>query len=1183
MKKMYILRLLLALLWAGLAVPSSGQVLASNRFRQGPDAQPPANARHTSLRAVLSELETRFRVSIAYRSELLDNRTIDWSRGRRFNTLDKALAAALEGQGLRVEKVSEGFYVLSEIPVFSEKKSTEVPGNLRPSRPDADTRPSEPLALSRLQPTAPVLAPADVTITGRVTDEAGAGIPGVNVSVKNTTRGTTTDGEGRYRLAVPDAGAVLVFSSVGYERQEIAVGSRTSLNVTLETDVQSLGEVVVKVGYGEQARKDLSTAVSSVDARQIRDLPISNPGQALAGQLAGVQVQQSNGQPGQAPTIRVRGTGSLAGGNGPLYVIDGYPFNDAAYFNTLNPADIETIDVLKDAAAAAIYGSRGGNGVVVVTTRRGRAGKTRFDVNAYAGVSSVAKKVDVLDARQYAEMATDAFRAGGVAVPPLFSPDSVSRWLNTDWQDVIFRPAAIYNLQVGATGGNERTQFAVSGVYFSEDGIVKGTDFKRYNLNARLDARLTNRLKLNFDFSPSYVTRNQQAVSGQPSNQGIAPGMTLGPAIPSALLMPPQIPPRYANGDYGQPNADPSLRGTLVLQNLFSPLAPLENYIDTDQTLRLWTRGALTYELARGLNASSAFGVSYTNYWRNAYRNSLIANLDFQTANVNNPVIGSIAAFQTSNKSLNWVWTNTLNYSRTFGNHALTALLGTEAQKNTFEFNQLQSKPGVFVNDLVPYVGSLNNADIFANAGQSLWSLVSYIGRVNYNYKDRYLLSAAVRRDGSSRFGPNQRFANFPSVSAAWRVTNEPFMKKLPVLSELKIRGSYGVTGNFEIGDFPWVATIGADNYTFGGVRQIGYRPNGFANPDLTWETNRQTDIGLEVGLWNDRLYLTADAYERNTEGLIANRPIPTLNGFTGSVVTNIGNIRNRGLEFSLTGRPLDGTKAGGLRWVTSANVSFNRNLVTSLVGGQTLFNTPIFGWNNTHRITEGRPLGDMYGFIMDGVFRNQTEVAAGPQWQGNGSVPGDPRYRDINGDGKIDGNDITLIGNAQPNFTYGWVNTLTWKNFDLNVIAQGVSGGQITNALLRFQDTFTGRANGTIRLANRWRSESDPGDGQNPRVTTNTVPGGLREFSSRHIFDASYFRIRTVTLGYTLPTALAQKARLQTARVYVSGQNLATFTRYFGYSPEANQGGDGVNSLGIDQGTYPLPRTFTVGVNLGF
>ncbi|MFN4146142.1 MAG: SusC/RagA family TonB-linked outer membrane protein [Runella sp.] len=1023
---------------------------------------------------------------------------------------------------------------------------------------------------------------SDRLLVGRVTDENGTGLPGVSIVIKGTQRGTTTDPNGQYRIEIPDANAVLVFSFVGYLPQEVIVGTRTQLDINLKVDTKALEEVVV-VGYGTQTKKDLSTAISSVGTRQIKDLPISNPGQALAGQLAGVQVQQGSGTPGQAPTIRVRGTGSLAGGNGPLYVIDGYPFNDASYFNTLNPADIESVDVLKDAAAAAIYGSRGGNGVVVVTTKRGKSGKTQFSVNTYRGVSSVTKKVEVLDARQYAELATDAFRAGGVAVPRLFSPDSASQWLNTDWQDVIFRNAPINNLEVGATGGNERTRFAISGVYFGEEGIVKGTDFIRYNLNAKLDAQLTNRLKMTLDFMPSYVTRNLQAVSGQPSNEGIAPGITLGPAVPSALLMPPQIPPRYANGNYGQPNADPSLVGTLVLQNLFSPLAPLENYKDKDQTLRLWTRGSLSYQIAKGLEVSSAFGAAYSNYWRNAYRNSIISNLNFQTANLNNPVVGSIAAYQTTNKSLNWVWTNTLNYTRTFGGHTITGLLASEAQKNTFEFNALESKPGVFVNDLVSHIGSLNNADIFASSSQTLWALVSYIGRVNYNYKDRYLVSAALRRDGSSRFGPNRRFANFPSVSAAWRIANESFMRKLPIFSELKIRGSYGVTGNFEIGDFPWVATLGSDNYTFGGIRQIGYRPNGFANPDLTWETNKQTDIGVEIGLWNDRIYLTADAYERNTEGLIANRPIPTINGFTGTVVTNIGNIRNRGLEFTLTGRPVESKSAEGLRWTTSANISFNRNLVTSLVGGQTIFNTPIFGWNNTHRISEGRPLGDMYGFIMDGVFMNQAEVNRGPQWQGNGSVPGDPRYRDINNDGKIDGNDITIIGNAQPNFIYGFVNTLNWRGFDLNIIAQGVQGGQITNALLRFQDTFTGRANATIRMANRWRSESNPGDGQNPRVTTNTVPGGLREFSSRHIFDASYFRIRNVTVGYTFPTKLTQKAYLQTARLYFSVQNLATISSYFGYSPEANQREGGVNSLGIDQGTYPLPRTVTLGVNLSF
>lgn len=1164
---------LLVALTTGL-LPLRAQQLAS--ARQAPAARPAAPAER-KLKDVLNEWGRSRGVNILFEETTVEGLMVTPDRVspnplRSSGNLERQLEAVLKPFRLTFRKLKSNSYLVTPLEKPDGPPPAPVPGQSGLAAP-AEPRPA-PVETSTALPTAS--QPADVTVSGRVTDEAGAGIPAVNVSVKNTTRGTTTDGTGTYRLAVPDASAVLMFSSVGYERQEIAVGNRTTVDVTMKTDVQGLSEVVV-VGYGTQAKKDLSTSVASINSTQIKDLPISNPAQALAGQLPGVYVQQANGAPGAAPVIRIRGTGSLSASNNPLYVIDGYPFNDASFFNTLNPSDIQSIDVLKDAAAAAIYGSRGGNGVVVVTTKRGQAGKTRFDFNAFTGVAQVAKKMRLLDSQEFVDYATEAYRAGNVAIPAVFS--APSKWANTDWQDVIFQAGKVSNYQLAATGGSESVRYAVSGAYFREGGIIVGNDFERFNLNVKLDANLSRRLRLNLDLTPSYATTNQRANSGQVSNSGLIGGITLPPSVSGAIVMPSLIPVRYANGDYGQPNIDPGLTGSFVLQNIFNPLANLEQYHDRTDGTRLWGRMGLDFTLLDGLALNSSLGGATLNQVRNAYRNSVISNLDYQTANVTTPNVTSIAGHQSLNKTLNWVWTNTLTYTKTLGKHRLTALAGVEAQKNTSEFNVIQSRPGTYTNDLVPYISG--SSDVFSNAGKSVWALVSYIGRLNYNYADKYLLTAVLRRDGSSRFGPNARFALFPSVSAAWRVTGEPFLQNVTWLSELKLRASYGKTGNFEIGDFPWVATVGVDNYSLGGTRVIGLRPNGFANSDLTWETNRQTDLGLEVGLLQDRIYLTADYYERNTNGLISSRPIPTINGFSASYVTNIGNIRNRGLELGLT---TQNTRSGGaLQWTTNLNVSFNRNLVTALVNGQTIINTPIFGWNNTHRISEGRPLGDLYGYVLDGIFQNQSEADAGPKWNGVTGKPGDPKYRDLNGDGRITTDDITTIGNSQPDFTYGITNTLRYRGFDLNVIMQGVQGGDITNAVLRFENTFTGRVNATGLMLNRWRSPEQPGDGITPRVTTNTVEGGIREFSSRFIYDASFFRIRNVTLGYALPLGLVQKARLQSARIYVSAQNLATFSKYFGYSPEVSQQGENVNALGIDQGTYPIPRTVTVGLNVGF
>lgn len=1154
-----------ALLLIGSASGVTAQALAVARFQPKQPSQ--ATAAPINLRTLLTDLETTYHVRFNYRASLVRDVTVAPVPVREFSgRLDGRLNELLASVDLYCQAIDARSFVIKKRP-----KNDEVP------RPRETTAPAFPFPTPAESSPQPAL-PADVTISGLVTDAAtNQSLPGVSVVLKGTNRGSTTDGEGRYRLNVPNQGGTLVFSFVGYISRELLTDGRSTLDVQLSPDDKLLSEVVV-VGYGTQQKKDLATSVASITAQQIKDLPISNPAQALAGQLPGVYVQQTNGAPGAAPVIRIRGTGSLSASNNPLYVIDGYPFNDASFFNTLNPADIQSIDVLKDAAAAAIYGSRGGNGVVVVTTKRGRVGKTQFGLNVYTGAAQVAKKMRLLNAQEFVDYATEAYKAGGVSIPAVFSDPG--QWANTDWQDIIFRTGKVSSYQLSATGGSETIRYNVSGSYYTEGGIIIGNDFKRYNLNVKLDANLSRRLRLSLDLNPTYSLTDQRANSGQVSNNGLIGGITLPPSVSGAIVMPSLIPVRYANGDYGQPNIDPGLKNSFVLQNLFNPLTNLEQYYDRTEGTRLWGKIGLEYTLLNGLTVSSALGGASLNQIRNAYRNSVIANLDYQTANITTPTMASVAGYQALNKSLNWVWTNTLNYTKAVGKHQLTALAGIEAQKNATEFNAIQSKPGTYTTDLIPYISG--SSDVTSGAGKSEWALVSYIGRLNYNYQDRYLLTGSVRRDGSSRFGPNTRYAWFPSASVAWRMANEPFMQSVRWLSELKIRASYGQTGNFEIGDFPWVATVSPDNYSFGSTRVIGLRPNGFANGDLTWETNKQTDLGLEVGLLQDRIYLTADYYERNTDGLISSQPIPTINGFSSSYVTNIGNIRNRGLEFNLATRNLSGN-AGSLQWTTNLNLSLNRNVVTSLVGGQTIINTPIFGWNNTHRITEGRPLGDMYGYALDGIFQTQAEADAGPKWNGVVSKAGDPKYRDLNGDGTITPADVTLIGNAQPDFIYGITNTVRYRGFDLNVIMQGVQGGDITNAVLRFENTFTGRVNATGLMLNRWRSPEQPGDGKTPRVTTNTTEGGIREFSSRFIYDASFFRIRNVTLGYTLPTALLQRWRVTTARLYVSAQNLATFANYFGYSPEVSQQGENVGALGIDQGTFPIPRTLTIGLNLSF
>ncbi|MBC8156463.1 MAG: TonB-dependent receptor [Bacteroidetes bacterium] len=1037
---------------------------------------------------------------------------------------------------------------------------------------------------------------ADITVSGIVTDEKGEGVPGVSIVVKGSTRGTNTDQKGSFQISVPSENTVLVFSFVGYEPQEAVVGNRISLAIRMKTDQKSLNEVIV-VGYGTQRKKDLTGSVASVGATEIKNVVANNGLTAIAGLVAGVQITQGNGRPGANPVVRIRGNGSFNASNTPLIVVDGMPLNNADDFNLINPADIESMDILKDAASAAIYGSRGGNGVIIVTTKKGKAGKPKITLDYYTGVQQVSKYIDLLhrdDDITYIKETTNQewIRAGGNPATPNGSRsilgnannsrfnypailDNPANLPDTDWQREIFQTAPINNYQISAQGGTDKLVYYVSGNYFQQAGVVKTTNYDRYSVRANVEASVSNRIKVGVSLSPSYAKEKLIPTDGH-FNDGI---------INQALLMPPWIAPRTADGYYGQIAGYPDL-----IANGFpaTPTSPVQffyepNYKNVSESARLLGSNFVEFQLIDGLSFRTNFNYDWRTQWLNYYRPSTIA---LSSSPVLTPAypkgnLANIDSRHEERRGLNYVWENIVSYNKTFAqNHRIAALAGYTVQKFTEESARLTGQSGTYSNDQIQYVTAASVVN--ATADKQQWSLLSYLARVNYGYKDKYLITAAIRRDGSSRFATNNKWAVFPSVSAAWLISEEPFLRNNRIFSTVKVRGSYGVTGNFNIGNYTSLGLLAKDNYVFGngtGMLTNGLAPGNLANRSLSWETNRQTDFGLDIGLLSERIQVNLDWYDRKTENLLYARPVPAITGFS-SYLGNIGDIRNHGIELNINGRVL----TSPVKLSLGGNLTANRNEVLRL--GET--NAPVYVNipSGTVKTEVGKPFGQFFGYEVVGVFNTQDAALAGPQWATGGSMAGDLKFRDVNGDNRINADDRVSLGNSQANFIFGFNGKLSYKNFDLDFIFQGSQGNQTLSLTHRFIGVNTAIYNAYAFTNNRWKSPTEPGDGMIQRVYTNSQnTGGNTQLNSNWVYDASYLRLRNLTIGYNLPSALLSKVKMSSSRFYVSAQNLFTLTKYIGYNPEVSNvdGGESPAVAGIDYGTYPLARTFTFGINLGF
>jgi TonB-linked SusC/RagA family outer membrane protein len=1095
------------------------------------------NENKTSLEKVLKKIGTQTGYTFLYEDKILEKAAPITLKVHEM-PLEQALKLCFDGQPLNY-KIFDLTIVIKEKPVGPLPKKEEE-----------------------------MVPPANI-VRGMVSGSKGESLAGISVTVKGTAGGTSTDGNGSYAIDVPRNGT-LIFSYVGYATREIPVNGRSEIDVIMEQSNSSLDQVVV-VGYGTQKRKDLTGSVASVTSKDIGDLSVTRADQALMGKAAGVQVKAVSGQPGAAPQIRVRGVGSISAGTDPLYVVDGFPTDN---IQTISPGDIESIDILKDASATAIYGSRGANGVVIINTKRGKSGATMSSFEVSYGLQSVTRIPQLLNAKQLAQYAVDGLRNknldNGLDVsgdPGTWTypvqPIPLAILAGTDKTDnqmvkQLLRTAPVSQYIGSASGGNDKIRYALSGEYLNQEGIVKGSDFRRYSLRANLDAKLSNRLTVKASLNPSYTQSNLTDESTSASYNAY---ISESP-INRAQLWPTYFPARTANGDYFQ-------YASAAASPAWNPLAWVENVINRQKGMRLLGNINAEYKITDDLSFNVLLGATLYNSKAMRFEPSLVA-LGGDGDGVPNIATGTDNSFT----DVNWLSEYTLNYKKSFGKHNISALAGYTTQKDHIESNFLTSNR--YPNNLVPTLSAVSGIITDGSSDIAEWSLISYLVRANYNYNSKYYITASYRTDGSSRFGSEKKYGAFPSVALAWRISDEPFLKQLVFLNELKLRASYGETGNNNIGNYKQYATINYNRYVLGNGTVTGFSPAQLDNPLLTWEKQKAFNEGIDISLFGRRLNVTVDYFKSRNTDLLLNVNIPAITGFYNSL-KNIGEVQNTGLEFTVS---TVNVKGKDFQWSTDLNLSTYRNKVNKLGPG----GDPIYSASNVTKV--GQPIGMFYGFLTNGVYMNQAEIDKGPIFGAGTSVrshPGDVKYVDFNNDGKIDNSDMTVMGNPYPKFYYGMTNRLSYKNFSFSGVLQGSRGNQILNmSAVGQQNTRANRVSQLAIQANYWKSEADPGDGRSPRPN-DAVTGNNRAISQRYLDNGSFLRITNMTLAYMLPEKLLTGLKLSSLRIYANATNAVTFTKNkVSFNPDVSNSNNALNP-GVDFNDYPLPKTFLVGVNIGF
>ncbi|TDS12464.1 SusC/RagA family TonB-linked outer membrane protein [Sphingobacterium paludis] len=984
-------------------------------------------------------------------------------------------------------------------------------------------------------------------VQGTVRDANGP-VAGATVSVKGLAVTAATDDQGKFSIAAGSSPA-LIFSAVGYKEHEELLNNRKSVDVTMVQEATTIQSVqVVAVGYGTMERATLASSVSSIGSDQIENEVLPSISQAIQGKAGGVQVSQKSGSPGGGLSIRVRGTTSINASSDPLYVIDGIPVNSTTNFtggstfdfgggtqginvlSSLNPADVQSVEILKDAASSSIYGSRAANGVVLITTKKGDAGTSQFHFNMYEGFSEMPseRKYKLMNTAQYQDYMRDFYAIAQQETPTTTIPQQVlaNPDLTTDWQDVIFRKAATRSYELAASGGSDKTQYYTSFGYMRQGGILHGSDFNR--ISGRINLNHQHSEKLNFATAINITRAENDRVQEENSREG---------ATKNGIFAPPNIPVFDANGNYVYDQVSASRE---------NPLAILELPVNNAQTWRILANVSAEYKIIPSLALKTNFGTDV----------SFIDETFFMPPNGLRSYAsqGGIGARRNTRDQL-WINETTLTFDQTYGDHHINALGGFSVQESRLEFVHAQRNN--FPSNDIEYINA-GGVVTQANSFPEEWAIASGFARVNYDFQKKYIVTANLRTDGSSRFGRENRWATFPSVAAAWRVSEESFMKEVPAISNLKLRGSWGITGNQNIGNYASYSLYsGGNNY----LGSPGFVPSVLGDVNLKWETTRQTDIGIDVGLFNNRVSILADYYYKRTSDLLIAVPILTSSGYANQF-TNSGDIENKGFEFELTTQNF----VGEFKWTTSLNMTFNRNKVLSLPPGVPRM---LGGVGELNIAQAGLPLGAFYGWRMLGV-NPQTGLIEYAGADGSATTPSEP-------------NDRQIIGDPNPDFFGGITNTFQYKNFDLSIMGQFSYGNDLFNYNLA---TGLGgsnlSSNGLVDWVDRWRQ---PGDQTNvPRPTPGDFDNSA--ISDRFVQDGSFFRLRNITLGYSLPKDLTDKLRVSKLRAYVTVQNAYVFTKYNGYDPEVGSSHGGANTgliYGYDYGSYPQPRIFTAGINLSF
>lgn len=960
-------------------------------------------------------------------------------------------------------------------------------------------------------------------VTGKVVDEQNEPVVGATVQVEGTTNGTATNVDGQFTLEV-NSGARLRFSYVGFKT--LTIKAANGMKVTMQEDANTLNEVVT-IGYGSVKRKDVTTAVSSVSTKDLEKRPIVSALQGMQGMAAGLQISQANGQPGASPTIRVRGTTSLNGSNSPLYVVDGVPVDNVDY---LSSDDIDNIQILKDASSAAIYGSRAANGVVIINTKQGKAGVTKIALNAHYAFNGVRDNQNSLNAAQYKELMDEL----GVVRLPNNLVDQ------TDWKKEVYRVGNVQDYQLNITSGNDKLRYFLSGGYTGEDGVIRASNYKRYNVRGNIINDISKWLTINADVAYSdYTYKGTGIISGTGSNRGgvlasVIETPTYGP------VWDPANPRQYYSNYYGV--------------NVHSPLENIARTKDNkSQYNKLLASGKAIVTLLPTLKFTSTLAFDRSS---GITTNFLDPTETLEGRNQHG------TGYDSRSTGTIWTFDNTINWKKELGRHSLDMMAGSSWTNSRWSQSDIN---GSYYADAD--IKTLNAANKISWTGTgstaSEWAILSFFGRLQYNYNDTYLFTANLRADGSSKLAPGHRWGYFPSFSAAWRVSQEKFMKNVSWIDDLKLRGGWGQTGNQSgLGDYSYLALYKINRIqwfgTSGDANAVPTRTKSIlSNPELTWETTSQTNIGLDLTLLNNRLTFYVDYYYKLTHDLLMNMTLPTGGAEANTMVFNGGEIENRGWELAVSSKNL----TGKLSWNTDFNISFNRNKLKSLK--LTKVYPAAITTDHVHdyvvRNTPGRPLGSFYGYIADGVNRETGEL----------------NYRDVNNDGIISANDRTYIGDPNPDFTFGMTNTFAWKGLSLSVLLQGSYGNDIYNvSRMDNEGMFDGRNQSTTVLR-RWRI---PG-----QITDVPKAGFDQRNSTYYIEDGSYLRVKSVTLSYDVPALALRKMHLTRLMPYISFTNLLTWTGYKGRDPEVNQYGDSGTVQGLDWGTYPLSRSFVMGLKVEF